>query len=69
MEAARTMRAVVEAEGDLIYEEPETERQLRCYEEGEPYYLPDRGGSPWDKSFDPYKTARTLAFAIPGASP
>ena len=63
VEAARTMRAVVEAEGDLIYEEPETERQLRCYEKGEPYYLPDLGGSPWDNSFDPYKTARTLSFA------
>ena len=63
MEAARTMRAVVEAEGDLIYEEPETERQLRCYEDGKPYYLPEGGGFPWDKSSNPYKTARTLSFA------
>ena len=69
VEAARTMRAVVEAEGDLVYEEPETERQLRCYEKGEPYYLPDLGGSPWDSSFDPYKTARTLSFATPPVAP
>lgn len=69
VEAARTMRAVVEAEGDLVYEEPETERQLRCYEKGEPYYLPDLGGSPWDNSFDPYKTARTLSFATPPVAP
>ena len=40
----------------------ETEIQLRCYEHGQPYYLPPRGALPWDNASDPYTTARTLAF-------
>lgn len=61
-EALRTMQEVVERAEDNLYEEPETERQLHCYENREPYYLPDYGNLPWDNSSDPYKTARTLAF-------
>ncbi len=61
-EAFRTMQEVVERAGDSEYEDMETEIQLRCYEHGQPYYLPPRGALPWDNSSDPYTTARTLAF-------
>jgi serine/threonine protein kinase len=61
-EARMTMREVIEREGEFLFEEPETEEQLRCYEQNQPYYLPSYGALPWNTSSDPYQTARTLAF-------